>query len=280
MILVTSAYGHAGSKIVAALAARHLPVRAFGLTEDPGATKHLSGVDYVQGDFFDTSALRRAFDGVDQVFHIGPPEHPREFAIGQAMIDLAAEHKVRQFVFFSVIHPFIAALAHHRMKLLVQQYLVDSGLPYTILQPTIFLQTAGIEKVLETGTWTTPYSADVPMSYVDQDDVAEAAALVLTDEKHLRATYELVGTDPITIREMAASVTGQTGRPVEVKVVPAQSMIDKLPRTSVEQVYKADALERMMMYYNRHGLTGSSYVLGSLLGRKPVTFAEYLKKLK
>ena len=279
MILVTSANGHVGSKIVKAAAALNLPVRAFGLSEGPNPADRLSGVDYLDGDFFDPPTLRRAFDGVDQVFHIAPPEHPREFAIGQSMIDLAAEFKVRQFCFFSVIHPYIAALAHHRMKLLVQQYLLESGLPYTILQPTIFLQTAGIEKVLQTGTWTTPYSADTPMSYVDQDDVAEAAALILTEGRHLRATYELVGTDPISIHEMAALITQQKGRKVTVEVVPAQGMIDKLPRTSVEDVYKADALERMMMYYNRHGLTGNSYALESLLGRKPTNFLDYLKKM-
>ena len=278
MILVTSANGHVGVKIVKALASRNLPVRAFGRAGDVDHDQKLSEVDYLDGDFFDPPTLRRAFNDVDQVFHIGPPENPGELAIGQAMIDLAAEFKVCQFVFFSVIHPYIAALAHHRMKLLVQQYLVDSGVPYTILQPTIFLQTAGIEKGLQGGTWTVPYSVDIPMSYVDLDDVAEAAIVILTEAKHLRATYELVGTDPFSIREMAAFISKETGHEIKAEAVSPDSIINHLPRTSVAEAYQADDLEHMMVYYNRHGLTGNSYVLESLLKRKPNTLLDYLKK--
>ena len=93
MILVTSANGHVGTKIVEALASRSLPVRAFGRAGDAGHDHKLSGVDYLDGDFFDPPTLRRAFAGVDQVFHLGPPENPGEFAIGQAMIDLALIEK-------------------------------------------------------------------------------------------------------------------------------------------------------------------------------------------
>ena len=279
MILVTSAYGHVGSEIVKALASRSLPVRAFGHAGNANASNKISGIDYVDGDFFDPPILRSAFNGVDQVFHIGPPESPGEFAIGQAMINLAAEFKIRQFVYFSVIHPYIAALAHHQTKLLVQQYLVDSGVPYTILQPTIFLQTAGIEKVIQGGPWKVPYSIDMPMSYIDLDDVAEAAVIVLTESKHLRATYELVGTDPISVREMAEVVSNQTGRNIEAETISPESIVNHFPRTSVPEAYKANDLEHMMVYYNRHGLTGNSYVLESLLGRAPNTLISYLKKI-
>lgn len=52
MILVTSANGHVGSKIVKAAVAHKLPVRAFGLAQGGSPAEKLSGVDYVEGDFF------------------------------------------------------------------------------------------------------------------------------------------------------------------------------------------------------------------------------------
>jgi len=230
------------------------------------------------GDFFDAPTLRRAFEGVDQVFHIAPPDNSGEYAIGQAMIELAAEFKIRQFVFFSVIHPYIA-LQQHRMKLLVEQYLVDSGVPYTILQPTIFLQTAGIEKALQSGSWTVPYSVDIPMSYVDLDDVAAAATAVLTEPQHLRATYELVSTDPLSIRDMAVVINKETNSEIQFQTTSPESMSNDLPRTSVAEAYFANYLEAMWVYYNRHGLTGSSNVLEFLLKRKPTNLHDYIKKL-
>jgi hypothetical protein len=42
--------------------------------------------------------------------------------------------------------------------------------------------------------------------------------------------------------------------------------------------FTSDALERMFVYYNRHGLTGNSNVLGWLLGRKPTDVPEYVRR--
>ncbi len=140
MILVTSANGHVGTPIVRALAEADQPVRAFVHSECGLELKNLGVQDVVIGDLLEPSQVRSAFEGVTKVFHIEPPEHPRELAIGQTMIDLAQEHDVQQFVYFSVLHPFISALRHHWNKLLVQEYLIDSGVPYTVLQPTMFMR--------------------------------------------------------------------------------------------------------------------------------------------
>ena len=278
MILVTSGNGHVGGIIVKALASHGLQVRAFGHYPDAGSPRLETGVEYVEGDFFDPPTLRRAFEGVDQVFHIAPPDSSGEYAIGQAMIELAAEFKIRQFVFFSVIHPYIA-LPQHRMKLLVEQYLVDSAVPYTILQPTIFLQTAGIEKALQDGSWTTPYSVDIPMSYVDLEDVAVAARVVLTEPQHLRATYELVSTEPISVRQMVACINKETNRQIAVQAISPENIGNDLLRSSVAEAYFANYREMMWVYYNRHGLTGSSNVLEFLLKHKPNNLQDYLKRV-
>lgn len=113
MILVTSASGHVVTFIVRALVNADQPVRAFVHSERCLKLKDLGVQDVVVGDLLEPSQLRPAFEGVTKVFHIGPPEHPRELAVGQTMIDLAQEHGVQQFVFFSVLHPFISVLRHH-----------------------------------------------------------------------------------------------------------------------------------------------------------------------
>jgi hypothetical protein len=42
--------------------------------------------------------------------------------------------------------------------------------------------------------------------------------------------------------------------------------------------FTSDAFERMLVYYNGHGLTVNSNVLGWLLGRKPTDFPEYIRR--
>jgi uncharacterized protein YbjT (DUF2867 family) len=191
------------------------PLRAFVHDED--GKRQLSNVgvaDIVVGDLLEPTQLGSAFAGVKQVFHICPLEHPRKLAIGQAMIDLAQQHGVAQFVYFSVLHPFVSSLRHHWNKLLVQEYLVDSSVPYTILNPTMFMQAPG--RAVQSGTLALPYSPDQPMSVVDLGDVAEVAVKVLTEETHLRAAYDLVGDQPLNCRDMAQIIARVSGKAIEV----------------------------------------------------------------
>jgi uncharacterized protein YbjT (DUF2867 family) len=102
--------------------------------------------------------------------------------------------------------------------------------------------------------------------------------VVLSDDKHFSATYELVGTEPITARELASLVSQESGRSIEAKQISPDAIIDRLPRTSVIDAFTSDAFERMFVYYNRHGLTGNSNVLGWLLGRNPTDFPEYVRR--
>jgi uncharacterized protein YbjT (DUF2867 family) len=278
VILVTSANGHIGKEVVNVLCSRGMKARAFVRKGEREREDQSGGLEYFEGDFFDRESLRGAFVGVDRVMHISPPHIPGEFAIGQTMIEFSGEHHVRHFALLSAIHPFIDALPAHRMKLLVQQYLIDSGLPFTILQPTVLMQNTQLGEVLKSGIFSVPYSIDRPISLVDRRDDAEAAAIVLSDDKHLRATCELVGTEPITARELAGLISQGSGRSILAKQISADAIIDRLPRTSVIDAFTSDAFDRMFVYYNRHGLTGNSNVLGRLLGRKSTDFPEYLRR--
>jgi uncharacterized protein YbjT (DUF2867 family) len=121
-----------------------------------------------------------------------------------------------------------------------------------------------------------PSILDRPMTFVDRRDVAEAVAIVLSDDKHFRAIFEFVGTEPITAPELAGLVSQGRGRSIQAKRISADAIIDRLLRTSVIDAFTSDAFERMFVYYNRHGLTGNSNLLGWLLGRKPTGFPGYL----
>jgi len=196
------------------------------------------------------------------------------------MTELSSEHNVMHFVLLSVIHPFIDALPAHRMKLLVQQYLIDSEIPFTILQPTVLMQNTSLAEVFRRGTLSVPYSIDRPMSCVDRRDVAEAAAIVLSDDKHSRATCELFGTEPVTARELAGLISKESGRSVEAKPISADVVVDRLPRKSVIDSFTSDAFERIVVCYKRHGLTGNSNGLGWLLGRTPTAYPDYLRRTR
>ena len=55
------------------------------------------------------------------------------------MIDAAKSHGVSHFIYASVLHPCLRKLMNHDCKRYVEEYLIESGLPYTILQPSHFI---------------------------------------------------------------------------------------------------------------------------------------------
>ncbi len=278
MILVTAANGKTGRHIAAALVAKGRPVRALVHSEKGREIEALGVKEAVIADMLDPPSLARAMEGVSAVVHIGPPMHPKEPVMGMNVIDAALRAGVRRFVFSSVTHPQIEALLNHKAKLAVERYLIDSRLAYTILQPMHYMQNVSIPDVVEKGVVAMPYSLDVPMSFVDLVDMGDAAAKVLTEDGHERATYELCGPDYLTYRQVAEVISRESGRKVEAKRIPLETAIENNPLIRTRGDYGVLAFERMFLYYDRFGLSGNSNVLRWLLGREPGTYAGYVRR--
>jgi NAD(P)H dehydrogenase (quinone) len=81
-----------------------------------------------------------------------------------------------------------------------------------VLQPAAYQQ--NLLAAALAGRIEVPYSLDARFTNVDLDDVAEVAALVLTEPGHERATYELAGPELTTVRGLAAAASEVLGRSV------------------------------------------------------------------
>ena len=90
MILVTSANGNVDSDMVAALLEAGHTVRAF-VRPRTSTKAALRGATIFEGDLFDRTALKRSMQGIRCTVHISPPHHAGEFALGQAVVNAAAE---------------------------------------------------------------------------------------------------------------------------------------------------------------------------------------------
>jgi len=281
MILITGAAGKTGRAIIQALAKRGETVRA--LTHHPdqiSSIKALDIDDVLVGDLLDQSDMERAVQGVRAIYHIAPNVSPDEVSIGRIIIAAAQSADVERFVFHSVLHPQIEAMPHHWLKARVEELLFASGLPFTILQPTAYMQNvlAHWDQIIEKGRYPIPYSPETRLSLVDLEDVAEAAAIVLTERGHTGATIELVGTPPMSQREIADLLADQLGRPVEAEVVPLEKW-ERVARSSGLGDYQILALVKMFCYYESHGLIGNPNALRYLLRKPPASFADFVKRI-
>ena len=270
-ILAVGADGHFAGLVIPALAARGSHVR--GLVRDPassGAVLTHGAAEVVVGDLTDRASLDRALEGVSQVFYVAPAFLPHEAEVGQEMVAACIDAGVRRFVFSSVIHPVIGALANHAAKAPVEEAVLDSDLEYTFLHPALFFQNyAGTwDKVVASGTLAEPWSANSRFSRVDYRDVAEAAAIALTEDRLLYGTFELCAEGWLDRRDVAVLMGEVMGRPVEVGTID--------PATMGEE---AAPMRPMFAHYDRHGLRGGALTLAAILGREPRTLRAYFEEL-
>jgi uncharacterized protein YbjT (DUF2867 family) len=275
MILVTGAAGKTGRAVVAALQHHAQPIRA--LLRSPEQTGQLSGVDGVVADLLNPAALSAIFDGVEAVYHICPNLHPQEVEIGRNALEAAQHSGVGRFVLHSALHPQVQAMPHHWNKLLVEESLINSGLPFTILQPTSYMQNLLPEwwRVRLRSLYHVPYSLAARFSPVDLEDVAEVAATVLTSDQHDGATYELAGPELHTPQSIANEMGEALGKIISAVQIP----LDQWPVPDEMDPKRRAMLISMFEYYSEHGLWGNPRVLADLLGRPPTTLGDYLNLL-
>lgn len=280
MILVTCAGGKTGRAIAAALAAGGTPVRAMVRRESSmAALDGLGAADICAGDLADHDDVARATQGVTGIYYIAPNMNPDERRIGNNMIDAAKVCGGVRFVFHSVLHPQLEALAHHWERHFVEQDIINSGLPFTILQCGSYMQNMlpGWDKMVETGVHRMAYDIDAPMSLVDLGDVAEAAVRVLADDGYINGIFEIAGPS-ITLREKAAILTDIVGKPIRAEKEPLESFLAHGKELGFSD-YTLATMAKMFPYYDDHGLVGSAKSLGWILERAPTDFETFARRV-
>jgi NAD(P)H dehydrogenase (quinone) len=280
MILVTGAAGKSGKAVVKALAAKGARVRAF--IRNPahaGALLTLGATEVNFGSFEDARALAQAAAGVQAVYHICPNVSRDEVAYARAVAAAARTHGVKRFVYHSVLHPQIEAMPHHWQKMRVEEMLFVAGFELTVLQPTAYMQNIlGVwDGIVRDDAFRFPYPAATRLSLVDLDDVGEAAAIVLTQEGHGGASYELVGTPALGQAEVASSLSAALGRGVRAEEEPLAAW-EARARAGGMGDYERATLAAMFRYYAEHGLIGNPNTLRWLLGRAPTNLAGFLER--
>lgn len=279
-ILILGAAGKTGQAVIRALVRSGDSPAAF--VRDPDQLNRvlaLGAKSVATGDLADADDLARVMQGVQTVYAIFPNMHPDEFGLGQRAIAAAQTAGVERFVYHSVLHPQTEAMPHHWQKLRVEEALLTSGLAFTVLQPSAYMQNvlSYREAIRQDGRYAVPYAATTKLGMVDLEDVAAAAARVLTESGHAGATYQLAGAEVLNPTQIARTLSKTIRSRVEAEAVDRAAW-EAGARAGGMSDYQVDALRRMFEYYEHYGFGGNPGVLEWLLGRRATTFAEFCRR--
>jgi NADH dehydrogenase len=233
MILIVGASGLLGREVAKTLLSQGERVRAF--TRTPAKVDDLkkAGAEVVQGDLIDPASLQKACQGVDRIFAaahsiVGDGRYKSEAvddAGHRALIDAARVAGVAHFVYTSILGASASnPVDFWRTKYRIEEALKASGLSYTILRPSAFMETHAHDlngkPLLESGKTTILGKGTKPRNFVAVRDVAYFAVLALTDPKLKNLTLEIGGPGNFTNRQVAAMYARIANIPLKVSHLP------------------------------------------------------------
>lgn len=276
MIIVTGATGQLGRGIIEQLLER-LPAEQIGVSvRDPLKAEDLErrGVRVRQAEFDDPASLAHAFEGSSQVLIVSGPADPRPH---RAAIDAARAAGAGRILYTSHMganqaSPFLPMPAHAA----TEQDLLASGIPFTALRNGFYAAT-GIQlmgQAMQTGTLIAP--ADGPVSWTAHADLAEAAALALTEEGRLDGiTAPLTSLEALDFADIAAIASELTGRQITRITLPDDEWVAGLTSGGVAE-QQARSLLGMFEASRQGEFAAVSPALTDMLGRKPIAFRDLL----
>ena len=239
MNLVVGATGFLGSEICRQLIAQGQSVRALvRATADPAKKAALQslGVELVAGDLKDAASLAAACNGVAAVISTATAIVSQQPGDSLQAVDLdgqlnlltaAQAAEVAHFIFVSFSGQIEVECPLRAAKRTVEQRLQASGLSYTILRPTNFME-AWLSPIV--GFDVANASAVVygsghnKISWISLVDVAQFAVASLTNPAARNAVIELGGPVARSPLEVIQLFEAATGRSFAVQHVPEEAL--------------------------------------------------------
>jgi uncharacterized protein YbjT (DUF2867 family) len=205
-ILVTGATGNVGSAVLDILGTTDTNLRALAHDESSARSLKDRGVEAVVGDFLEPETLVPALQGVSTVLLI-TPIHPEQVAQASNVINAAKDSGNDPRIVRLSVHQASqeAPSRNSRQHAQIEDELRSSGLPYTLLRPTTFMQnTLATARTFKDGK----------LGMIDARDIGEVAAKVLTEEGHEGKVYTLTGPAAISFYEVAEALSEVLGKEV------------------------------------------------------------------
>src|SRR5829696_10530275 len=242
-ILITGATGNVGSAVLDNLGTTDVGLRALAHDESKARSLRDRGVEAIVGDFLEPETLSPALEGVGTVLLV-TPIHPEQVTQASNVIKAAKESgNDLRIVRLSVHQAFHQAPARNsRQHAEIEDELASSGLPYTLLRPTTFMQNTlmAARTVASEGRIYQPFK-DGRLGMIDARDIGEVAAKVLAEEGHEGKTYTLTGPAAISFHDVAQALSEVLGKEVSYINIPLEKAKEAMINMSISE-WRADVL--------------------------------------
>jgi uncharacterized protein YbjT (DUF2867 family) len=272
MIVVTAGTGTIGAAMANQLHTSGIPFKLVSRDRLAAQKKLGDHIPCATGSLDQVASLKAAFMGARSVF-MNVPLSPKMLDWQNNIITAAKSAGIEQIIKLSgsdmTIDSSSGSLAG-KMHAQAEQALAESGLSYTILRPTYFMQNMlgpMAQSIRKKDSFSSPLSGDIPISMVDARDVAEVTYICFVHRNHDNAVYSLAG-EPVTMNDAVHYISYFSGREVRYRRTNPVSDLFKGKAKGVS-AWKAKHDRLMMKLLNKGYGVLDSDIIGRLTGYQP-----------
>jgi uncharacterized protein YbjT (DUF2867 family) len=272
--LIVAANGRVASRVAAKLSAagdapdvlvRDAAKAQRVLVDDRGRPTYR---DLFVGELANDETMRRAMSGAAIAF-LAVGSSPAQADLEKHVIDAAQQTSLGHLVKLS------AALAAHdavssvlRVHADIEDYLVKSHVPHTLVSPTSFMELVFID------------AASIPdgvNALIDSEDVVDVVVQVLRDPSKRGGTHLLTGPEALSWTDVARAMSFITGRTITYDAVSTQARRDQLQNAGLAE-WRVDLLLGIDEL-NRHSIYSiPNDAVGELAGRPAHNIEDFLRR--
>jgi uncharacterized protein YbjT (DUF2867 family) len=231
-------------------------------------------------DLDDPRTFDTALKGVDSLFLL--TGYTVEMLVqSKAVVDAAKKAGVKHIVHLGVFTPhFDCYDPHFAWHQMVEAYIKQSGIPYTLLHPNCFMQNfTGVYNFAKNGK-VRFYANNSKIGWIALEDVAEATAKILIEgQKHYGKDYWF-STESLNMKEVAKILTEVTGKPFHAEELPPEQFLKDFNPSgkSIDPYFIGVAKFFVQMVDGRMSYIGDVHDDAPLLiGRRGMTLKEWAK---
>jgi NAD(P)H dehydrogenase (quinone) len=271
-IAVTGATGQLGRIVIENLKQRTATSSILALVRKPEQAEAL-GVAARAFDYSKTETLDAALSGVETLLLISSSEIGQRVAQHANVIAAAKRAGIKRIVYTSVLHADSSVLPLADEHRATEATLKASGLSYTLLRNGWYTENStGFAGVALANGALFGSAGEGRISSATREDLAEAAAVVLTTDGHENTTYELVGDTSWTLADLAAEISKQTGKNIPYRNLPEADYAAALEGVGLPKGL-ATALASYDVSASLGALYGNERALAELIGRPTTPLA-------
>ncbi|MDX0484489.1 NAD(P)H-binding protein [Sinorhizobium medicae] len=229
MITITAATGRYGQLVVDALLRRGVPANDIvAAVRSPEKATDLAakGVQVREADYDRPDTLASAFAGADKLLLIPSADFDQRYPQMVRAVEAAIDAGVGLVAYASFVNTDTSTIRLGEAHKQTEAFIRESGVPYVMLRNGAYIEVyagdlGGMDYALNSGTLIGSAGTG-KISGASRDDLAEAAAIVLTSDDQAGKIYELGGT-AWTKADLAATVSQLTGRPLVYQDMPVDA---------------------------------------------------------